>query len=44
MKYKWTFDSAQQQLTAPSGYTVSVDQIATQLQDKVHRRADLSGE
>ena len=44
MNYKWSFDATEQRLTAPSGYSVTVEEIATQLQDKVHGRADLTGQ
>jgi hypothetical protein len=44
MRFNWKFDEQKQVLTAPSGYSVTVREIAEWLQDRVHGRADLTGE
>jgi hypothetical protein len=41
--FNWTFDSLRQTLTAPSGWCITVKEIATSLQDRVHCRYTLSG-
>jgi hypothetical protein len=43
MRFKWKFDEENQTLHAPSGYSVTVREIAHWLQDRVHGRADLTG-
>ncbi len=43
MQFKWTFDTEAQVLHSPAGWTITVREIAQQLQDKVEGRHDLSG-
>lgn len=43
MPFNWSFDSHNQALRAPSGWTVTVREIATWLQDRVANRHDLTG-
>lgn len=43
MKFSWKFDPAAQTLRAPSGWTITVREIAQELQDKVHCRYNLTG-
>ena len=43
MRFTWQFDPARQTLSAPSGWTITVKEIATQLQDRVYHRHDLTG-
>lgn len=43
MKYSWKFDAKAQVLRAPSGWTITVKEIAQGLQDKMHCRHDLDG-
>lgn len=43
MRFNWTFDAHKQSLSAPSGWTITVREIATWLQDRVHHRHDLTG-
>jgi hypothetical protein len=42
--YKWTFDEKRQTLKAPSGWTITVREIAQRLQDDVHCRVNLQGD
>lgn len=44
MLYKWRFSAPKQTLSAPSGLTISVAEIAHWVQDRVHGRADLTGQ
>ncbi|MFA5976595.1 MAG: hypothetical protein WC859_10595 [Elusimicrobiota bacterium] len=41
--YAWTFDSKRQTLKAPSGWTITVREIAQELQDRTHCRVNLEG-
>jgi len=43
MKFRWSFDAAAQTLRAPSGWTITVREIAQYLQDRVHCHYDLTG-
>jgi hypothetical protein len=43
MKFKWEFDAANQQLVTPFGHKVTVQDIATWLQDRTNSRHDLTG-
>lgn len=43
MQFKWKFDKHKQTLHSPAGWTITVREIAQQLQDKVYGRHDLSG-
>lgn len=43
MSYHWTFDAGKQVLSSPFGYTITVKEIATQLQDKVANSHDFGG-
>lgn len=43
MNFKWTFDDKTQVLQSPAGWTITVREIAQQLQDKVYGRHDLTG-
>ena len=43
MNFKWTFDKQTQVLRSPAGWSITVREIAQQLQDKVYGRHDLSG-
>ena len=41
--FHWRFDEQRQTLHAPSGFTVSVREIAHWIQDRVYHRHDLTG-
>lgn len=41
--YRWKFDGARQELRAPSGWTITVREIAQALQDRINCRLDLPG-
>ena len=43
MKFSWKFDPVRQELRAPSGWKITVREIAQALQDKVACRYDLTG-
>lgn len=43
MKFTWKFDAGQQTLHAPSGWSITVREIAQELQDRLNCRYDLSG-
>ena len=43
LKFRWKFSASKQLLTAPSGHSITVREIATWLQDRVHTRYDLTG-
>ena len=43
LKFQWKFSASKQLLTAPSGHSITVREIATWLQDRVHTRYDLTG-
>lgn len=43
MQYRWSFDVEKQLLLAPSGWTISVHEIATDLHERVQGRRDLTG-
>lgn len=44
MKYHWRFDAKEQRLTAPSGHSVTVHEIAHLLADRRECRHDFHGE
>lgn len=41
--FQWRFDELNQVLHAPSGFSITVREIAEQLQDRVYNRYDLGG-
>lgn len=43
MPFKWTFDKERQSLKSPFGWSITVKEIATWLQDRVYNRHDLTG-
>ena len=43
MKFSWKFDPEAQTLRAPSGWTITVREIAQALQDRIACRHDLTG-
>jgi hypothetical protein len=43
MQFQWQFDHVTQILKSPAGWTITVQQIAQQLQDITYTRYDLTG-
>lgn len=43
MGFRWTFDAKHQRLKTPFGHCITVREIATWLQDRIHARHDLTG-
>ncbi len=43
MRFRWQFDPVNQRLNSPFGWSVTVREIATWLQDRLHNRHDLTG-
>jgi hypothetical protein len=43
MKFSWKFDRKAQVLRAPSGWSITVREIAQALQDRIACRYDLTG-